>query len=166
MPSPSSPNSPDEEGLLEVIATTETSAPPLLPTLMVAKTTTSGTWDSSYEGITAKRQADDVLARIAALEASFGKIEDRWSRTPRKGTTTGGHGTSVDEELERRILGDSRGRVDATSSAVAVREDMGVENGGARSTKLKDVLPRIREQQRCFTYYLLESSLPTRTSTI
>lgn len=49
-----------------------------------------GGWASSYEGSAAKRRADEVLARLEALEVSFARVEEQAAATSPANFISGG----------------------------------------------------------------------------
>lgn len=75
-----------------------------------------GGWASSYEGSAAKRRADEVLARIAALEISFDRVEERAMAAPPANAVRGG---SASELRMERVRNDAASALDAPAAGGA-----------------------------------------------
>ena len=81
-----------------------------------------GGWTNSYEGSAAKRRADEVLARIAALEVSFDRVEEERTAiaTPPANAVRGG---GAPEFRAGRARNNAASALDAPSAAGASTSD-------------------------------------------
>lgn len=80
-----------------------------------------GGWAGSYERSAAKRRADEVLARIAALEVSFDRVEEQAVVTPPANAI---YGARVPELKMGRVRNDAPSALDAQSAAGATTFNM------------------------------------------
>lgn len=78
-----------------------------------------GGWANSYEGSAAKRRADEVLARIAALEVSFDRVEERAVATPPANVVRGGGASEL-----RTARNDAASALDAPPAAGAATSNV------------------------------------------